>query len=204
MAWTTPRTWVTSEVVTAALMNTHLRDNLNYLKNQVAAHFMLSAASVIPSATSGCSAPIRYAVASNGENIMLAGFADAVTSFGIWALVALPDDYDGGTITAKFIWTHPTASGNSVVWSLQARTFGDGDALDQAWGGSSASVTDAGNASTAYTVRITAATGAITIGGTPAAGKLCLFRAIRYGGNASDTLASIAYLIGIEINYTRT
>jgi len=28
MAWTAPRTWVASEVVTAALLNTHLRDNL--------------------------------------------------------------------------------------------------------------------------------------------------------------------------------
>lgn len=29
MAWTSPRTWVTGETVTAALLNTHLRDNLN-------------------------------------------------------------------------------------------------------------------------------------------------------------------------------
>ena len=28
MAWTAPRTWVTGETVTAALMNTHIRDNL--------------------------------------------------------------------------------------------------------------------------------------------------------------------------------
>jgi len=28
MAWTTPRTWVTDEVVTATLLNTHVRDNL--------------------------------------------------------------------------------------------------------------------------------------------------------------------------------
>lgn len=27
MAWTTPRTWVAAEVVTAALLNTHIRDN---------------------------------------------------------------------------------------------------------------------------------------------------------------------------------
>ena len=27
MAWTTPRTWVTGETVTAALMNAHVRDN---------------------------------------------------------------------------------------------------------------------------------------------------------------------------------
>ncbi len=32
MAWTTPRTWVTSEIVTAALLNTHIRDNESYLK----------------------------------------------------------------------------------------------------------------------------------------------------------------------------
>jgi hypothetical protein len=28
MAWTAPRTWTTSEVVTASIMNTHVRDNL--------------------------------------------------------------------------------------------------------------------------------------------------------------------------------
>lgn len=28
MAWTAPRTWVTGEVVTAAQLNTHLRDNI--------------------------------------------------------------------------------------------------------------------------------------------------------------------------------
>ncbi len=31
MAWTTPRTWVTDEVPTAATLNTHIRDNLNAL-----------------------------------------------------------------------------------------------------------------------------------------------------------------------------
>lgn len=29
MAWTTPRTWTSSEVVTASIMNTHVRDNFN-------------------------------------------------------------------------------------------------------------------------------------------------------------------------------
>ena len=31
MAWTTPRTWTTGELVTAAIMNTHVRDNQNVL-----------------------------------------------------------------------------------------------------------------------------------------------------------------------------
>ena len=31
MAWTAPRTWVVGELVTAAIMNTHIRDNLSYI-----------------------------------------------------------------------------------------------------------------------------------------------------------------------------
>lgn len=33
MAWTTPRTWSANELVTATIMNTHIRDNLNALKS---------------------------------------------------------------------------------------------------------------------------------------------------------------------------
>lgn len=33
MAWTSPRTWAVSEFVTAALLNTHVRDNLLFLKS---------------------------------------------------------------------------------------------------------------------------------------------------------------------------
>tara|TARA_R110000824_G_scaffold3602_1_gene17058 strand:- start:1346 stop:1771 length:426 start_codon:yes stop_codon:yes gene_type:complete len=32
MAWTTPRTWVTGELVTAAILNSAVRDNLDILK----------------------------------------------------------------------------------------------------------------------------------------------------------------------------
>lgn len=32
MAWTTPKTWATGDLVTAVDLNTHLRDNLNALK----------------------------------------------------------------------------------------------------------------------------------------------------------------------------
>lgn len=37
MAWTSPRTWVAGEVVTAALLNTHLRDNLLELNSTASA-----------------------------------------------------------------------------------------------------------------------------------------------------------------------
>lgn len=34
MAWTAPKTWTVGEMCTAALLNTHVRDNLNYLKTE--------------------------------------------------------------------------------------------------------------------------------------------------------------------------
>lgn len=37
MAWTSPRTWVAGEVVTAALLNTHLRDQLLELNSTASA-----------------------------------------------------------------------------------------------------------------------------------------------------------------------
>lgn len=38
MTWTTPKTWVTGEPLTAGDLNTHLRDNLNALKTPPTAH----------------------------------------------------------------------------------------------------------------------------------------------------------------------
>lgn len=35
MAWTTPRTWATSEVVTSAMMNEQIRDNFGILKTRI-------------------------------------------------------------------------------------------------------------------------------------------------------------------------
>lgn len=43
MAWTNPRTWVSGEVVTAALLNTHLRDNLLAGANEMAARRVIAA-----------------------------------------------------------------------------------------------------------------------------------------------------------------
>lgn len=50
MAWTTPRTWVAGELVTAALFNTHLRDNLNFLYATGAGGFFFCRSSTPPTA----------------------------------------------------------------------------------------------------------------------------------------------------------
>jgi hypothetical protein len=38
VAWTQPKTWIVGETVTAAMLNTHIRDNLNSINSIPAAH----------------------------------------------------------------------------------------------------------------------------------------------------------------------
>ena len=203
MAYTAPRTWTNGEVIDASIMNTHVRDNLIYLKSQVAAHIFLSGASGVPSTTSGCTPPAKINFASNGQDLMLPAFSETAKQYIQWTLPYLPDDYGGGTMTAKIIWTASTASANSVVWGVAARAYADGDAIDGAWG-TAQEVTDAfAPPSTNWAARVTSATAAITIANSPAAGKVCQFRAYRDGAAGADTYGLPSYLIGVGLTYTR-
>jgi hypothetical protein len=115
-------------------------------------------------------------------------------------MIAMPSDYNGGTITAVFYWVAPSTSTNSVVWGLQARAWNDSDVFDLAYG-TAQEVTDANEGND--DLNISSATPAITIGGTPSAGSLVSFRAYRNPANGSDTLAATAELLQIRITYTR-
>jgi hypothetical protein len=161
---------------------------------------ILTAAGGWPSLTNGCQPPQSAQTTTNQVNFYYLGFADgATTLYANWA-IPMPADYNGGTITAVFHWVAGNASTNSVVWGLQARAYADGDALDQAYG-TAQEVTDANQAND--DVNISAATAAITIGGTPAAGNFVQFRAYRNPAAVGDTLAATAELLAIRITYTK-
>src|SRR5207249_1228394 len=91
-------------------------------------------------------------------------------------MTMMPPSYNGGTLTAQFEWFTANIAGN-LKWFIQCRAFGDGDAIDQAWG-NSGSVLDTANA-TANVMLITGTTGTITCGGTPAGSKPLFFRVFR-------------------------
>jgi hypothetical protein len=114
--------------------------------------------------------------------------------------VALPSDWDAGTVTAVFYWAADSASTNNVVWGMQGRSYGDSDAIDQAFG-TAQTVTDANNAQN--DLNISAATAAITITGAGAS-EMVQFRGYRDADNGSDNLAADARLIGVMITFTRS
>lgn len=75
MAWSAPRTWVTSELVTAAQLNTHLRDNMLAV---------VPVGVVLPFA--GTSAPTNLYLLCDGSAVSRTTYADLFallgTSFG--------------------------------------------------------------------------------------------------------------------------
>lgn len=163
-------------------------------------HLWLDGAGGWPSTTSGCAAETQTETSTNKQNYFTLDF-DASTQEYAQFETAMPSDWDGGTITAQFYWLANDTSTNSVIWGLQAVSYGDGSAIDASWG-TAQEVTDA-NASTANQVRISSATSAITVGGTPTGGKFVMFRVYRKAAAASDTLTVDASLLGILVTYGR-
>jgi hypothetical protein len=153
-----------------------------------------------PSFTAGCAANNKLESATNDINIYTLDFSDTVQEH-CEGSIAMPSDYNGGTITAVFYWTATGTSTNNVQWACQAVSWTDAQDIDANDFGTEQVVSDAHTA-TALQMQKTDVTPAITIANTPAAGDLVQFRIFR--DVANDNLAVDALLIGCMIGYTRT
>jgi hypothetical protein len=167
-----------------------------------AGKLFLSAAGMWPSTTNGAATNTKVDTGTNDVDVYVLDFADGATKLYAQATVAMPSDWNGGTVTAEFYWTANSTSTNNLLWGCAGRSYGNFETLDQAFG-TEQTVQDALNG-TANQVAISAATGAITLAGTPAAGELVQFRVSRDPASGSDTLAATARLLGVMITFTRT
>ena len=155
---------------------------------------------MIPATTNGA-AQNKNVAATNVQNFYSLDF-DTTTQEFAHAVVAMPSDWNGGTVTFKFYWSATGTSTNGCVMALEGRSYGDSETIDQAYG-SAVGVLDTHTA-TALQVQISDASAAVTIGGTPAAGELVMFRVKRVVADANDTLAVDVMLLGVMVSYTRS
>jgi hypothetical protein len=158
----------------------------------------LSAAGMWPSTTAGCAANAKVEFGTNDVDMYTLDFdadADEYAQVSVW----MPDDYDAGTVTAKFAWTAASSTGD-VIWGLQGRAYANDDAIDAAWG-TAQTVTDTLLAT--GDIHYTSATSAITLAGTPAAGELVQFRVYRDADAGGDTLAADGQLLGVKLTYSK-
>jgi len=159
---------------------------------------ILTAQGMWPRSSTGCLEVAKVQASSNLQSFFRLGFENTVKEYANIAF-ALPDRYDGGTITAVFYWMQDGTLTGGVRWGIQGRAYGDAETIDQAWG-TAQEVTDNGT-STAKQVLKSAATPAMTLAGTPAGGELAMLQIYRNPIDPADTLEATVYLLGIKIEY---
>ncbi len=138
-------------------------------------------------------------LASN--DIMSDYFAfDDTTAEAVQFWIAMPDEWDRGTVKVKVYWYSASATtSHTAVWGVKARAVSNDDALDGTWG-SEVEVSD--DVIAAGDLHVTAATGAITVGGTPALGDLIGFE-VDQDATEADHVGDVK-LRGIMLQFQET
>lgn len=114
--------------------------------------------------------------------------------------IRMPKGWNESTLTFQAVWSHASTTTNfGVAWALEAVALSDAEATDTAFG-TAVQVTDTGG--TTNMLYVTAESGALTVGNTPAAQDWVVFQVKRVPADAADTLAIDARLHGITLFYT--
>lgn len=148
----------------------------------------------------GCTDSAKYETSTNKVNYFAASFAADADDF--WQTsVKLPANYDGGTFTARAVWTGTTEASATVVWGIQGFCLSDDDALDTAFG-TAQTVSDDVTVTGDY--QVTSESSAITFGSSCTAGDQAIIQVYRDPDNGSDDATNPALLIGVYLTYTKT
>ena len=160
----------------------------------------IPAALMHPRTTAGAAAAAVNEYATNDVNLKYFAF-DGATEEAVQFSAIMPEEWDLGTIKAKFCWSSAASStaADTVEWGLKAGALSDDDAIDAALGTVQV-ISDALLANDGTDLQLTGATPAITVGGTPAAGDLIQFEVTR-SVDGTDDMTEDAWLFGVWIQY---
>lgn len=163
----------------------------------------IGAGAMIPSATAGATQASEELAANkiNDDYLDFSASSDQSAEFSF----KLPENWDRDTVKVKLHWKPGeggATAGHYVGFNVAFGATGDGDTLDRALG-AAVLVADQVLAGLEAAEHVSAASAAITVGGTLAAGKRLHCKITRdadYAGGGT-TMAKKARLLGIEIKY---
>jgi len=165
----------------------------------------IDAGGMVPAVTNGAIANTEEMHATNFTTLDFLSFSTSTEQYADFKMV-MPEQYNNGTIKAKFYWKPADAEASvSVVWGIKAYAATDSDALTGAsgvWG--TEQVIEDVSLNTVDDLHISATTPAITIAGTPAEGKLVFVRVFRKVAASDDDYADAAELLGVNLQYVET
>ena len=156
------------------------------------------AAAMYATTTNGADGPNQVELTAGQPEVKSLDFAADADDFAQFS-VAMPKSWNEGTLTYQPYWSVTGSDVGTVQWGLQAVAISDDEDIDSAFG--TAVLTTAKAASgTADDLMISDESGAMTVGGSPAAGDNVFFQI--YRDVSGDTQTAAARLIGIKIFFT--
>jgi len=156
----------------------------------------IDAGSMVPTVTSGAQAGTQE-LATN--DVMVDYFAfDTGGDEKVQFKMVMPEQWDHGTIKAKFYWKSSNTDTGTVAWFIQAVAHDDSAVLDTAFGTAVTATADAGSG-TSNDLHITDASAAMTVAGSPGEGELVMFQI--YRDVSADNYNADAHLLGVNIQY---
>ena len=125
---------------------------------------------------------------------------DASTRENAQFAIAMPKSWNLGTVTYQVFWSPSNTNTDNCIFGLEGVSCTEGDTADVAFG-TAVEVTDAG-IGTVEDVQMTAVSGAVTIGGSPADDDQTFFQLYRDAADGSDDFTGDARVLGIKLFYT--
>ena len=152
-----------------------------------------------PTVSNGCANITDVETTAGRPDMQVLDF-DASSDEHAQFSIAFPKSWNEGTITFQVYWTTTATDTDGVAWGLQGVAVSDNDTIDVTYGTAVVVTDDA--LSAAEDQWVTAESGAVTIGGTPAVNDICYFRIFRDVSDSNDDMTEDARLIGIKIFFT--
>ena len=125
---------------------------------------------------------------------------DASTRENAQFAIAMPKSWNLGTVTYQVFWSPSNTNTDNCIFGLEGVSCTEGDTADVAFG-TAVEVTDAG-IGTVEDVQMTAVSGAVTIGGSPADDDQTFFQLYRDAADGSDDFTGDARVLGVKLFYT--
>ena len=163
----------------------------------------IDAGAMVPCTTNGA-LQSTHEYPTNDIDIDHYAFDAGATEERVQCKDVLLENWNRGTIKAKFYWSSATGStaGDTVEWGIKAGALSDSDPIDVALGTVQV-ISDVLLANNGANLQISAPTPAITVGGTPALNDLIIFEVYR-NTDGVDDMAEDAWLMGVLIQYKKT
>ena len=157
------------------------------------------AGAMVPSTTNGSSSLTTVETTALRPDMNVLDFATGADDHAQFS-ITFPKNWDEGTILFQLYWTSTATDTDGIAFGLACLAVSDNVTIDAVFGTAVVVTDDAQSA--AEELYISAESGAVTVGGTPAESDLTFCHLFRDVSDGNDDMTEDARVLGIKLIYT--